>query len=1119
MDFLDLYRVMVTAREIDRLEGELVRRGEASFHVSGAGHEGAAIMAGMLTPDDWLHCHYRDKALMLARGVKPKVFFDALYYTANSVSRGRQLNAFVFDDDLHILSLAGPVGNNALHAVGVAAEIKNQAGGPISFCSVGDGTTQQGEFLEACAEAAREKLPVLFFVEDNQWAISTDTRKKTFYSLPNGMPAHLFGIPIHHINGRDVLNDTLELAAIVASIRQEREPAVVVFNVERLTSHTNADDQTSYRNAADIEAATRLGDPIEHLERHLIGSGWAISELQQVREQVERDVAAAEAAAVQVSDPETTHTAKRELPDLLTDPSSEHPGCGEGPQLTMRDAIREVLKNHLESDPRVTLFGQDIEDPKGDVFGVTRGLSTEFGERVKNAPLAEATIVGKSVGRALLGGRPVAFLQFADFFPLAFNQIFCELGNMRWRTAGQSECPVIVMAACGAYRPGLGPFHSETFESTAVHTPGIDVFMPSTAQDAAGMLNAAFQSKRPTLFLYPKSILNDPENTTSDDVDRQFVPIGPARIVRRGRNITLVAWGNTVRICEKVAEALDTVGIDTEILDLRSLSPWDKEAVIASVEKTAHLVVVHEDNLTCGLGAEILATVSENTRVPVVMRRVTRSDTFVPCNFPSQMEVLPSYEKVLAAAADLLDLDLSWTQQKAVEEGVAYIEAVGSGPADETVVVTELHVAVGDTIERGDVVASLEATKSVFDLTAAVAGTVETILAQQGDTILVGQPLFKLEAGNSTGSIRRVIHKDPGVPALVPRQASSLKVTSPGNPAKTYDVGLVGVNTVSGSRAVSNAKLVSENGMTNDQVINRTGISSRQWVAEGEDAVSMAVNACQGLLDQHSLAVTDINLLICTTTTPNTVTPSMACQILSGMTDGNEESLVQSYDINAACSGYLYALQAGHDYLQSRPEARVLVVTAEALSPLLDTSDQDTVFLFGDASSATLLVGESHADQAIARLYQPDLSAKSDVSESLRVPFLGDGYITMKGRKVFTEAVRAMLSSLNRVCHHHGMSVGDLDLIVPHQANDRITEAIRRRIGINVYSNIRHRGNTSSTSIPLCLAEVLPKLADGVRVGLCAFGGGFTFGATVLETLKAGTAVSGPPQSEVRRAS
>ena len=201
MDFLDLYRVMVTAREIDRLEGELVRRGEASFHVSGAGHEGAAIMAGMLTPDDWLHCHYRDKALMLARGVKPKVFFDALYYTANSISRGRQLNAFVFDHDLHILSLAGPVGNNALHAVGVAAEIKNQAGGPISFCSVGDGTTQQGEFLEACAEAAREKLPVLFFVEDNQWAISTDTRKKTFYSLPNGMPAHLFGIPIPHING------------------------------------------------------------------------------------------------------------------------------------------------------------------------------------------------------------------------------------------------------------------------------------------------------------------------------------------------------------------------------------------------------------------------------------------------------------------------------------------------------------------------------------------------------------------------------------------------------------------------------------------------------------------------------------------------------------------------------------------------------------------------------------------------------------------------------------------------------------------------------------------------------------------------------------------------------
>jgi 2-oxoisovalerate dehydrogenase E1 component len=261
----------------------------------------------------------------------------------------------------------------------------------------------------------------------------------------------------------------------------------------------------------------------------------------------------------------------------------------------------------------------------------------------------------------------------------------------------------------------------------------------------------------------------------------------------------------------------------------------------------------------------------------------------------------------------------------------------------------------------------------------------------------------------------------------------------------------------------------------------------------------MAARACWNLLDQEELIVDDLDLVICSTGSPTLVTPSMACQILNALCNAKSESMAQAYDINAACSGYLYGLQLGYDYLQSTPHGRVLLVTAEVLSPLVDPADFDTAILFGDATSATLLYGEAHFDKARARLYRPDLSAKGEDGSTLTVPLLHDGYIQMKGRKVFTEAVRSMVASLNRVCQREGMRVDDLSLVVPHQANQRIIDAIQGRVGVRVFSNIRRYGNTSSSSIPLCLREVLPDANKGDRLGLCAFGGGFTFGASILE--------------------
>ena len=1101
---LALYRWMVTARQLDKAEHQLTSRGEAFFHVSGAGHESSVALAPHLIDDDWLHCHYRDKALMLARGLTAKNFLDALLCKEDSHSRGRQMSAHMSDPDRNVLSIVGPVGNSALQSVGIAASVKKQKTRPIVLCSVGDGTTQQGEFLEACAEAVRSHLPVLFFIEDNGLSISTTTANKTFYATPEQTLYEFYGVPIRRVNGRDVVTSEKQLGEIVGEMRRERGPQFVVFDVERLADHTNTDDQLIYRSADSIAVAEKTGDPIRRLEEELLKRGCPEQVLGEFRQEASRELDAAEAESIAGAEPVTIFSAKRQLPVELTHSSREQRGKTDGPRLNMREALRDVLDHHLQTDSRVTLLGEDIEDPKGDVFGVTKGLSAKYGNRVANSALSESTILGVSIGRALAGERPVAFLQFADFLPLAFNQIVSELGSLHWRSDGRWQAPVIVMIACGGYRPGLGPFHAQTFESLAVHTPGIDVFMPSTAGDGAGLLNAAFRSERPTLFFYPKSCLNDPQRTTASDVSQQFVPIGPARKARAGRDITFVSWGNTVRLCMEASDVLDTAGIEADVIDLRSLSPWDEHAVVTSAERTAHLVVVHEDNHTCGLGGEVIATVAERARVPVAMRRVTRADTYVPCNFANQVEVLPSLRRVLETCSELLDLDLSWETPVACEDGIDQIMAIGSGPSDEMVQVVEIKVQPGDVVCRGDVVASLEATKSVFDLTSSISGTVHRVLASPGDEVAVGGPLIDLKLEESVANPRKSSIA-PGIPQLKRRAQNRFRVTPKEGEPRRFEVGVSGVTTVEGGRLVSNKELLaremlsSSNAMTADDIVRRTGIEDRRWVNEGEDAVGMSVTASRQLLDQLNLIPDDLDLVICTTTSPTSVTPSMACRILNGLTGGNPDAMVQAYDINAACSGYLYALQSGYDFLQSAPQGRVLIVTAEVLSPLLDPDDFDTAIIFGDACSATVLYGEEHIDQAQARVLRPDLSARSDDDGALCVPLVDHGYIQMKGRKVFSEAVRSMLSSLNRVCTREGIGVGDLRLVIPHQANGRIIKALQNRINVEVFSNIRHHGNTSSTSIPLCLADVLERSDQGDRYGLCAFGGGFTFGASILE--------------------
>ncbi|TBW47663.1 beta-ketoacyl-ACP synthase 3 [Marinobacter halodurans] len=1142
----DLWRWMITAREMDLIEQSFTGRGEAFFHVSGAGHEGAAILQFLLGKQDWLHCHYRDKALMLARGISPEMFFMSLFTKDGSHSRGRQMNAHMSAPELNVLSIVGPVGDSALQAAGVAATVRDAKDNPVVLCSLGDGMTQQGEVLEALAHAVRENLPVLFLIQDNAYAISTVTSGRTFYDLPSGPANEFYGIPIVRINGRQPLSCYQPLRDVIAGMRKDRAPRIVIFEVDRLDNHTNADDQRVYRFPEDIAAVRESSDPIPEVFKALLEAGLSSEELKKEQEEIQNKLIEDSLRAQRSAEPVAVHSALAPLKKNVAPGSQEYRGgktpvheLPEKERRTMLEAIRGVLDYRLESDKRVRLFGEDIEDPKGDVFGITKGLSKDYPGRVQNSPLAEASILGVSVGRALAGDRPVAFLQFADFLPIAYNQIFSELGSMYWRTDGKWQAPVIVMITCGGYRPGLGPFHASSLEALAAHTPGIDVCMPSTAGDAAGMLNAAFESGRPTLFFYPKNCLNNREEVTGSDLADHIVPIGTARTVQVGNDITLVGYGNTVSLCSKAAETLTEVGVSAEVIDLRHIMPWDKKAIVESAEKTGRLLVSHEDNYSAGVGAEIIATIAESTDLPIKMRRVTRADTYVPCNFGNQLEVLPSYKRILETAVEMLDGAIQWEQETVAGSGEYLIDAIGSSPSDEEVLVLEWNIKPGDVIEAGQKIAELEADKAVFDLMSPVGGTLVDYIIPEGNRIAVGKPLAKVRLEDTSLSdtddddlsnhvpIKPITRENPGTPHIsgirlgLPWQDLNNKqsnvgtsgshakpsVASSHDSAVTIDAGIIAVAGVTGSLKIDNEEISRLcPTWTPQDIVKRTGIHFRTWVGKNEDAVELGFRAAQKLLRSQSMNLNDIDYIVCSTGTPMQHTPSMATiiQYKLAADSGLDNVLVPCVDLNAACSGYLYALQHASDYLIKRPGNRVLVITTEVLSPQIDRADPNTAPIFGDAASATLVGGRAYSDDWKLALRAVELAAEGEPGDILRVPATADQTIFMDGVKVFVKAIAMMVRMLRSACDHADISLEQLDLIVPHQANQRIINAVRQRMKVpqeKMFSNIANLGNTSSSTIPLALIDAIPMLQSGQLIGLTAFGGGFTFGGAVLQVV------------------
>lgn len=644
---LELLKLMYLSREGDRREGVLLRQGKGWFQVSGMGHEPLGVIPLLMEPDDFLFPYYRDRAMALAKGITNQELAIAYFAKQASTSAGRQMPGHFSDRRKNIWSVPTPTGANLLPACGAAWGMQLQGKNNVVVATIGDAATRQGEFYEAIAFANERKLPVVFIVEDNRYGISTNTDAFNPFKLG------VFNESIfQHIDARHP--DRVWDAAVEAfdKARGGEGPSVLVCELDRLCSHTSSDDHRVYRPAEEI-AEMMDRDPISVVADELIEAGELTQEQwenirQEIDDQVDREYIAAESA----EDPDGDLV----LEELFGEPPvAEVPPIEGGKKWRMVDAVNQVFKAGLESSSDYVFFGEDIEDPKGGVFRLTAGLSEAFGDRVFNSPLAEATIAGVAVGLASYGMRPVFEFQFIDFSGPAWNQVSQNLGTLRWRTNGEWTCPAIIYAPYGAYLPGGSIWHSQANESFFSHIPGVRVVVPSTPEDAAGLMWTAMHSEDPTIYLIPKHLFRQQIMVESDV---EPVPFGSARIRRPGDDVTLVTWGNCIEYAEK---AIDKLGDEcsVELIDLRSIVPWDRKTVSESVAKTGRLVVVQEDGETCSVGQMIISEITGNpdsfSNLFSAPQLVSKPDVYIGYNPIYEYAALPDETQIVDAIQLVLE--------------------------------------------------------------------------------------------------------------------------------------------------------------------------------------------------------------------------------------------------------------------------------------------------------------------------------------------------------------------------------------------------------------------------------------------------------------------------------
>lgn len=683
-----IYRTMYLSRSIDDKEIQLKGQNKIFFQISGAGHEAVLVGAALaLKPGyDWFFPYYRDRALMLGLGMSAQeMLWSSVGAEKDPNSHGRQMPSHWGSVKLNVPSQSSCTGTQALHAVGAAeagyraslvkqlqTKVAGFKGDEVVYMSVGDGTTSEGEWWEALNTACNLKLPVIFVVEDNGYAISVPVEVNTaggdISKLVSGFP-NLF---IQKVDGTDPLASYAAFKAAVSYCRERRGPAFVHAKVIRPYSHSLSDDEKLYRPDEEREAEAAR-DPIKTFAEFLMTEGIATSEeLEELRKAIDNEVN--EAADLAVATPQPAGpTALRNVFSPDVDPTDRKLfDTEDGAELsgnpgTMVDLINRCLHEEMERDERIVVFGEDVADcsreeyldrvkGKGGVFKVTANLQRRFGSaRVFNSPLAEANIIGRAVGMALRGLKPVVEIQFFDYIFPAFHQIRNEVAVMRWRSDGDWKCPMVIRVPVGGYLKGGAVYHSQSGTTLFAHTPGLRIVYPSTALDANGLLRTAIRCDDPVLFLEHKHLYRQVYNKSQYPSNDFMIPFGKAKTIRPGTDVTVITFGALVERSNQAAKRLEQQGISVEIIDLRTIVPYDWEAIAESVRKTSRVIVAHEDPRSFGVGAEIAARISDELfeYLDAPVRRVAATDTFV--GYAPQLEdyILPQSEDVEAAIIEL----------------------------------------------------------------------------------------------------------------------------------------------------------------------------------------------------------------------------------------------------------------------------------------------------------------------------------------------------------------------------------------------------------------------------------------------------------------------------------